>query len=109
MSTSNKMKKVTIVNKNYVHVTQYHFEASSHRYRDENSCQPNITTSGQHMSNITLEILDLNTGSIPGLIHSTNKNTANFSVIEGEWRIPIERITTMTAREVLAATGVIMM
>lgn len=61
------------------------------------------------MSNITLEILDLSTGSIPGLIQRTNKSTVNFSVIEGEWRIPIERITTMTAREVLAATGVIMM
>jgi len=63
--------------------------------------------SGQHMRNITLEILDLNSGNIPGLIHNTNKSTVNFSVTEGEWRMPIERITTMTASEVLAATGVI--
>jgi hypothetical protein len=59
------------------------------------------------MRNITFEILDLNSGNIPGLIHNTNKSTVNFSVIEGKWRIPIERITTMTASEVLAATGVI--
>jgi hypothetical protein len=66
---------------------------SNHRYRDENSCQPKITMSGQHISSITLEMLDFNTGSIPSLIHSTIKSKENFSMIEGEWRAPTERIT----------------
>jgi hypothetical protein len=107
-------KKVHISNKTYPFVVYkkkckfYNMSCSNHRYRDEISCHPKITMSGQHISSITLEMPDFNTGSIPSLIHSTINSIENFSMMEGEWRAPTGRITTITARAVLPATGAIM-